>query len=47
MCELVIQTVEPANNDKGGSGIGYDMIIGHGLMVQLSLTADFKRQVLQ
>ena len=35
------------DKDKGESGIGYDMIIGRGLMVQLCLTADFKRQVLQ
>ena len=36
-----------ANNDKGESGIGYDMIIGRNLMVKLGLTAGFKRQVLQ
>ena len=35
------------NNEKGESGIGYDMIIGRDLMVQLGLTADFKHQVLQ
>ena len=35
------------DNDKGESGIGYDMIISRDLMVQLSLTADFKRQVLR
>ena len=35
------------NNKKGESGIGYDMIISLDLMVQLGLTADFKRQVLQ
>ena len=35
------------NNDKGESGIGYDMIIGRDLMVQLGLTAYFKCQVLQ
>ena len=34
-------------NDKGKSGIGYDMIIGRDLMVQLGLTDDFKRQALQ
>ena len=34
-------------NNKGESGIGYDMIIGRELMVQLDLTADFKHQVLQ
>ena len=32
-------------NDKGGSGIGYDRITGHELMVQLGLMANFKRQV--
>ena len=35
------------NNNEGESGIGYDMIIGRDLMVQLGLLADFKRQVLQ
>ena len=34
-------------NDKGKLGIGYDMIIGHDLMVQLGLSADFKRKVLK
>ena len=29
------------NNEKGKSDIGYDMIIGHNLMVQLGLTDDF------
>ena len=35
------------DNHKGKSGIGYDMIIDHDLMVQLGLTSDFKRQLLQ
>ena len=35
------------NKNNGKSGIGYDMIIGCNLMVQLGLMADFKRQVLQ
>ena len=35
------------DNDKGKSGIGHDMIIGRDLMVQLVLTDDFKRQVVQ
>ena len=35
------------DNDKGESGIGYDMIIGRDLMVQLGLTSNFKRQILQ
>ena len=34
-------------NRKGKSSIGYDMIIGRYLMVQIGLTAKFKRQVLQ
>ena len=34
-------------NDKGESGIGYDMIICRDLMVKLGLLADFKRKVLQ
>ena len=33
--------------EKGKPGIGYDISIGRDLMVQLGLTADFKRQVLQ
>ena len=43
----IINHLFHGNNDKGKSGIGYDMIIGRDLMVQLGLTADFKRQVLQ
>ena len=35
------------DNDEGESGIGYDMIIGRNLMVQLVLTADFTHQVLK
>ena len=35
------------NNDKGESGKGYAKIIGRELMVQLVLTENFKRQVLQ
>ena len=35
------------NNDKGESGIGYEIIIGRYLMVQLGLTVDFNHQVLQ
>ena len=35
------------DNDKGDSGIGYDMIIGYDLIVQIGITADFQRQVLQ
>ena len=35
------------DNKKGEPGIVYDMIIGCDLMVQLGLTADFKRQVIQ
>ena len=35
------------DNDEGESGIGYDMTTGRDLMVQLGLTSDFKRQVLQ
>ena len=34
-------------NDIGESGIGYDMVIGRDLMVQIGLMANFKRQVLQ
>ena len=35
------------DHEQGESGIGYDMIISRDLMVQIGLTADFKRQVLQ
>ena len=35
------------DNDKGEYGIGYDMIIGRDLMVQLGLSAYFKSQVMQ
>ena len=35
------------DNYKGESGIGYDIIIGRCLMVQLVLTSNFKRQVLK
>ena len=35
------------DNNKGESDLGYDMIIVRYLMVQLGLTADFKRQVIQ
>ena len=35
------------DNNEGESGIGYDMIIGRDLMVQLGLLVDFKRQLLQ
>ena len=34
-------------NNKGESGIEYDMIIGRDMMVQLGLTTDFKYQFLQ
>ena len=35
------------DNDKVELGIGYAMIIGRDLMVQLDLSAEFKHQVLQ
>ena len=35
------------DNNEGKSVIGYDMIIGRDLMVQLGLAADFKRQAFQ
>ena len=35
------------DNGRGESGIGYEMIIGLDLMVQLGLEDNFKRQVLQ
>ena len=41
----IIQHRFHVKNDKGKSGIGYDLIIGRDLMVQLGLSANFKRQV--
>ena len=35
------------DNGKGESGVGYGIIIGRGLMVQLVLTAAFKRQLIK
>ena len=35
------------NNEKGELVVGYDIIIGRDLMVQLGLTDDFKHQFLQ
>ena len=35
------------DNNKGESGIDYNMVIGCDLMLRLGLMADFKRQVLQ
>ena len=35
------------DNNEGESGIGYDMIIGRDLMVQVGFSDNFKRQLLQ
>ena len=35
------------NNDRGKSGIDYDMIICCDMMVQIGLTSKFKHKVLQ
>ena len=35
------------DNNEGESGIGNDMIIGRGLMLQLGLSPELKRQLLQ
>ena len=35
------------DNNEGESGVDYDMIIGHDIMVQLGLLDDFKHQFLQ
>ena len=35
------------DNDEGESGIGYDIIIGSGLVLQLGLLDDFELQYLQ
>ena len=35
------------DKNEGDSGIGYAMIFGHDLMVQLGISDDFKHQVLQ
>ena len=39
-CRKIINHRFHVNNDKGELGIGYDMIIGRDLMIQLDLTAD-------
>ena len=44
--KIILHRLHPDNN-KGESVIGYDMIIGLDLMVQLGLSVRFKRQVLQ
>ena len=43
----IINNFFHVNNYKGESGIGYAMIIFRDLMVQLGLTANFKRQATQ
>ena len=43
----IIEQLLHANNNKFKSGIGYDMITGRDLMVQLGPIFDFKRQSLQ
>ena len=43
----IINHLFHVDNEKFKSGIGYDMIIGHDLKLQLGITADFKSQVLQ
>ena len=42
----IIEHLFHVNNDKFGSGIGYDMIIGLDLIVQLGLAEDFKNKLL-
>ena len=39
----IINHLPHVDNEKCESGIGYDMIIGSDLMVELGLTANFKR----
>ena len=43
----IINHLFHVDNNKGESGIGYDMKIGRDLMVQIVLTDEFKCQVLQ
>ena len=43
----IIEHHSDVENNKGESGIGYDMIIVRDLMVQLGLTANFKRQLIK
>ena len=51
MPEFSIRNIIPhrfnADSNEGESGIGYDIIIGRDLMVQLGLLADSNNQVLQ
>ena len=42
-----MQHLSHIDNNKGESGIEYDIIIGHDLMVQLGLSDYFKCQVHQ
>ena len=35
------------DNDEGKSGIVYEMIMGHDLMIQIGLAANFKSNVLE
>ena len=35
------------DNAQGDTGIGYDIIIGRGLVVQLGLKANFGRQIME
>ena len=39
----IINNFSHVDNNEGESGIGYDIVIGRDLVVQLGLTADFKR----
>ena len=43
----IIQHRFHVDNYIGESGIVYDMIIGHNLIVQLGLSANFQRQTFQ
>ena len=46
-CSKIINHPFHVEKDKVYARIGFDWIIGNDLMVQLGLTANFKRQVLQ
>ena len=44
---MIIYNCFHANNGKGDSGMGCDILVGHDLMIQIGTTENFKRQVIQ
>ena len=44
---IIITHCFHVENVQGNTCIGYELIIGHDMMVQLALKADFGRQILE